>query len=140
MLEKCLLTIFTPAYNRGHTLPRTYKSLTDQSCKAFIWLIVDDGSTDNTAELVREWQQEDNGFEIQYIYTKAVPYGSNDQHQSGCPGIGKPVHRNIDQTDFHQPCIDQPKIIKQVGKDQSGDRNADHAGQIKRGPEKTCPF
>ena len=62
------LTIFTPAYNRAHTLPRTYESLCCQNCKDFIWLIVDDGSTDNTAELVRGWQDRDAGFEIQYIY------------------------------------------------------------------------
>ena len=63
-----ILTIFTPAYNRAHTLPRTYESLYRQNCKDFIWLIVDDGSTDNTAELARDWQSRDNGFEIQYIY------------------------------------------------------------------------
>ena len=42
------LTIFTPTYNRVKTLPRLYKSLKNQSCKDFIWLIVDDGSQDNT--------------------------------------------------------------------------------------------
>ena len=40
------LTVFTPAYNRAHTLPRTYESLCRQSCKDFVWLIVDDGSSD----------------------------------------------------------------------------------------------
>ena len=63
-----LLTIFTPAYNRAHTLGRTYESLKKQHCKEFIWLIIDDGSSDRTAQLVEEWQQEDNGFEIRYIY------------------------------------------------------------------------
>ena len=48
------LTVFTPAYNRASTLPRTYESLCDQECKEFIWLIVDDGSTDETASLVKE--------------------------------------------------------------------------------------
>ena len=62
------LTIFTPAYNRAHTLPRTYESLCAQDCKDFIWLIVDDGSTDNTSKLVKEWKGKENGFEIQYIY------------------------------------------------------------------------
>lgn len=64
------LTVFTPAYNRASTLPRTYESLCDQECKEFIWLIVDDGSTDETASLVKEWQKKENGFEIQYIYKK----------------------------------------------------------------------
>lgn len=62
------LTIFTPAFNRAHTLPRTYESLCRQNCKDFVWLIVDDGSTDNTEALVRDWQSCENGFEIQYIY------------------------------------------------------------------------
>ena len=62
------LTVFTPAYNRAHTIGRTYKSLCFQKCKDFVWLIVDDGSTDNTAELVKDWMSKDNGFEIQYIY------------------------------------------------------------------------
>lgn len=62
------LTVFTPAYNRAHTLPRTYESLKRQSCKDFLWLIVDDGSKDETAELVQSWQKEDNGFDIAYLY------------------------------------------------------------------------
>lgn len=62
------LTVFTPAYNRAHTLGRTYDSLCRQTCKDFIWLLVDDGSTDNTAELVTQWKLIDNGFEIQYVW------------------------------------------------------------------------
>ena len=63
-----VLTVFTPAYNRAHTLPRTYESLRQQRNKNFLWLIVDDGSQDNTRELVKPWQSADNGFEIRYIY------------------------------------------------------------------------
>ena len=62
------LTVFTPVYNRAHTLPRTYESLCIQDCKDFMWLIIDDGSTDGVESLIREWQKKDNGFEIQYIY------------------------------------------------------------------------
>ena len=45
------LTVFTPTYNRKHTLPRTYESLCRQTCKDFAWLVIDDGSSDGT----REW-------------------------------------------------------------------------------------
>ena len=49
------LTVFTPAYNRAHTIGRTYESLCRQSCKDFEWLVIDDGSSDNTRELVEGW-------------------------------------------------------------------------------------
>ena len=54
------LTVFTPAYNRAHTLPRTYESLCNQKCKDFCWLIIDDGSTDDTEQLVKGWMEKDD--------------------------------------------------------------------------------
>lgn len=47
-----LLTVFTPTYNRKHTIIRTYESLLRQTCKDFCWLIIDDGSSDGTKEWV----------------------------------------------------------------------------------------
>ena len=61
------LTIFTPAYNRAHLLPVLYESLKEQTNKNFIWLIIDDGSTDDTENIVSKWTKENNGFEITYI-------------------------------------------------------------------------
>lgn len=63
-----MITIFTPTYNRAHTLPKLYDSLKKQSCKSFEWLIVDDGSTDNTKTLVDSWKNENNGFKISYSW------------------------------------------------------------------------
>ena len=68
MNTKPTLTVFTCTYNRAHTIGRTYESLCRQTCKDFIWLVVDDGSIDNTGELVKQWQIKDNDFEIQYTY------------------------------------------------------------------------
>ena len=55
-MDKIKLTVFTPAYNRAHTLPRTYESLCKQTNKNFIWMIVDDGSTDHSLEILKEYQ------------------------------------------------------------------------------------
>lgn len=66
--QEIKLTIFTPAYNRAHTLGRCYESMIHQKCKEFKWLIIDDGSTDDTRSLVESWMSKDNGFEIIYDY------------------------------------------------------------------------
>lgn len=63
------LTIFTPTYNRSNLLLHLYKSLCEQINKDFLWLIIDDGSKDNTKELVDTWKKE-NKIKIQYIYQK----------------------------------------------------------------------
>lgn len=61
------LTIFTPTYNRAHTLHLGYEALLRQTCTDFVWLIVDDGSTDQTRELVTGWMQEKK-VSIRYHY------------------------------------------------------------------------
>ena len=53
--EEVNLTIFTPTYNRANTLPRVFESLEMQTLKNFEWLIIDDGSTDNTEEVVNSF-------------------------------------------------------------------------------------
>lgn len=87
------LTIFTPAYNRAHTIGRTYESLCRQTCKDFEWLIVDDGSSDNTRALVEGWIKE-NKIPIRYIY----------QQNQGMHGAHNTAYRNI-ETELNT-CID----------------------------------
>ena len=101
MADPIKLTIFTPAYNRAHTLPRTYKSLRAQNCKEFIWLIVDDGSQDNTADLVRQWQSEDNGFEIRYVYKENG--GMHTAHNTAYEHIDTELNTCIDSDDKLAP-------------------------------------
>lgn len=60
-------TVFTPTYNRAYTLHRVYESLAAQTDRDFEWLIVDDGSTDHTRELVNQWKQIAT-FPIRYFY------------------------------------------------------------------------
>lgn len=92
------LTVFTPAYNRAHTLPRTYESLRRQQNKDFLWLIVDDGSKDDTAELVKQWQLKDNGFEIRYIYKENG--GMHTAHNAAYENIDTELNLCIDSDDY----------------------------------------
>ena len=62
-----LYTVFTPTFNRAHTLRRVYDSLCRQTFRDFEWLIVDDGSTDRTRGLVETWKSE-APFPIRYVY------------------------------------------------------------------------
>lgn len=93
-----LLTVFTPAYNRAHTLPRTYESLCRQDCKDFVWLVVDDGSSDNTAALVRSWQEQENGFEIRYLYKENG--GMHTAHNAAYEVIDTELNVCIDSDDY----------------------------------------
>lgn len=95
------LTVFTPAYNRAHTLPRTYESLLRQDNKDFIWLIVDDGSRDNTAELVKSWQTQNNGFEIRYIYKENG--GMHTAHNTAYENVDTELNVCIDSDDCMAP-------------------------------------
>ncbi|MPL56449.1 hypothetical protein SDC9_01935 [bioreactor metagenome] len=60
------ITIITPTYNRAKTLPKVFDSLLHQSFKDFLWIVLDDGSTDNTSTVVENFQQLNPFFEIIY--------------------------------------------------------------------------
>jgi glycosyltransferase involved in cell wall biosynthesis len=67
MSYRYTFTVFTATYNRARTLPRVYESLIAQTYRDFEWLIVDDGSNDDTRQLVEGWQAE-SSIPIRYIY------------------------------------------------------------------------
>jgi len=77
------ITVLTPAYNRSQTLRRVYNSLVTQSDSDFIWIVVDDGSTDNTEDLIKRFQDE-NKIEIEYF---KIPKGG--QHKALQMGFSK---------------------------------------------------
>ncbi len=79
------ITVFTPTFNRAYCLHRAYESLCRQSCKEFEWLVIDDGSSDNTAELIHQWQDE-GSIRIRYIR----------QENQGMHGAHNTAFRNID--------------------------------------------
>lgn len=63
-----MISIITASYNRGYIISKLYESLEKQSIKNFEWIFIDDGSTDNTQELVKKWQSQTKSFVIRYVY------------------------------------------------------------------------
>lgn len=100
-----LITVFTPTYNRKYKLPQLYKSLCEQTCKDFVWLIVDDGSSDGTEELIRSWM-EDHELEIQYHYQQNG--GKMRAHNKGAELCETEYFVCIDSDDY----LSSPSVIK----------------------------
>ncbi|EHK2338403.1 glycosyltransferase family 2 protein [Clostridium perfringens] len=94
---KKTLTIFTPAYNRAYTIHKCYESLKRQTSKDFIWLVVDDGSTDGTKNLILKWQEEVD-FEIRYIYKENG--GMHTAHNTAYENIDTELNVCIDSDDY----------------------------------------
>ena len=61
------ITVFTPTYNRGYLLDKLYKSLLKQTNTDFEWLIIDDGSNDNTSSIINKFIDDDK-IRIRYFY------------------------------------------------------------------------
>lgn len=59
---KYKITLFTPTYNRAYVLETLYRSIQRQTFRDFEWIVVDDGSTDNTEDLVNSWMEEKISF------------------------------------------------------------------------------
>ena len=95
-----ILTVFTPTFNRAHTLPRTYTSLLSQTCKDFEWLIVDDGSSDGTKDLARGWIDEEK-IRIRYIYQENQ--GMHGAHNTAYKNITTELNTCIDSDDYMPP-------------------------------------
>lgn len=65
-MDNIMVSILTPTYNRAHLLTRLFESLQNQSNFSFEWIIVNDGSTDNTKDIVEAFKTD--RFNISYIY------------------------------------------------------------------------
>lgn len=91
------VTVFTPTYNRGYTLDRLYHSLCRQTNKHFEWLIIDDGSTDNTAEKVNAWILE-NKITIRYFYQ--LNSGKAQAHNLAVKKAERALFTCVDSDDY----------------------------------------
>lgn len=91
------ITVLTPTYNRAYCLDKAYKSMEKQSNKDFLWVIVDDGSIDNTEELVKNFQK-NSSFEIRYIKQKNG--GKHRALNTGISNIDTELIILLDSDDF----------------------------------------
>lgn len=105
------LTIFTTTFNREDLLPRLYRSLCKQTSQDFIWLIVDDGSTDQTDKLIKMWQDE-NLIEIQYFFKENG--GMHTGHNAAYRLIQTELNVCIDSDDY-MPSTSVEIILKSWG-------------------------
>lgn len=92
-----IITVFTPTYNRAFCLHQVYDSLVMQTCTDFVWLIIDDGSTDTTKQLVEGWIKE-NKIEIDYIFKENG--GMHTGHNVAYANISTELNVCIDSDDF----------------------------------------
>ena len=107
------LTVFTPAYNRAHTIERTYRSLCAQTSQDFEWLIIDDGSVDNTRDLILSFltdvknisdddiignSKDAPWLKVHYIYQKNQ--GMHGAHNTAYDAIKTELNTCIDSDDY----------------------------------------
>ncbi|MGN1190481.1 MAG: glycosyltransferase family 2 protein [Candidatus Ornithospirochaeta sp.] len=91
-----MISVITPTYNRAHTLPALYNSLKTQTSNDFEWIIVDDGSSDNTEELVSSWK--DNAFSL--IYLKEENGGKHRALNKGIKRASGSLTLIVDSDDY----------------------------------------
>ena len=113
------LTIFTPTFNRAHTLPRLYDSLCSQTNKDFEWLIIDDGSTDETRDLVLSYIEE-KVFPVKYIFKENE--GLYTGYNTAYAIIDSDLNVCIDSDDAMP--ADAVEIILRTWKEKGDDRYA----------------
>lgn len=91
------LTVFTPTYNRAYMLPELYASLCRQSCRDFVWSIVDDGSTDGTDSLVKGWMAQGK---VAIRYERQENGGKMRAHNRGVRNCDTPLFVCVDSDDY----------------------------------------
>lgn len=91
------ITVFTPTYNRSYCLAQAYNSLVNQTSSDFIWLVIDDGSIDNTKELIESWILE-NKIAIKYHYQNNL--GMHGGHNTAYKLIETELNVCIDSDDY----------------------------------------
>lgn len=103
------LTVFTPTFNRRELLTRCYESMKRQTNPDFIWMIIDDGSSDDTRVYVEQWIKAKEGPQIQYYYKENG--GLHTAYNEAISHIDTELCVCIDSDDF-MPDDAVEKILK----------------------------
>lgn len=96
-MDKKIITVFTPTYNRAYCLHRVYESLLRQTVSNFKWLVIDDGSDDNTRELVDGWIR-GGKLDMEYVYQRNA--GMHAVYNTAYNMIDTELNVCVDSDDF----------------------------------------
>ena len=96
-MERKRVAILTPTYNRGKKLEKLYESLLEQTGKDFCWVVIDDGSTDNTRTLVEYWEK---AKKIEILYWKKDNGGKHTALNMGISQITAELTFIVDSDDY----------------------------------------
>jgi len=120
-----MFSVITPTYNRAHTLHRVYESLQKQTDKDFHWIVVDDASTDDTADLIKKFIKDTSDFEISYHRMKNN-MGKPDALNYGFQYCKEPITIIADSDDsfVENTIADLKTIWNLVDSNENGERIA----------------
>lgn len=122
-----MVTVFTPTYNRAYILPKLYASLRAQTSCDFEWLIVDDGSTDETERLVKEWLADNNKFHIHYY--KQANGGKHRAINKGVQFAQGKLFFIVDSDDYLTPDAVETLITWEMQLENNGQKFCGIAGE-----------
>lgn len=132
-----LLTVFTPTYNRREELKRVYESLKNQTSQEFIWLIVDDGSEDDTRSFVEGWTGQ--SFEIRYYYQENG--GKMRAHNTGSRLCDTELFVCLDSDDVFAPMAVEWILKTWEGRHEKLGDSGEYAGIVAyKGDSEEQPF
>jgi len=134
MQYKYKITVFTPTYNRAYIIGNLYRSLQRQTCTDFEWLVVDDGSADETQQLLEGWMQEDNPFPIRYHKQKNG--GKCRAINTGLELAEGRLFLNVDSDDYLTDDAIE-KVLSWESQLPEGERFCAVAGNLGTGPQET---
>lgn len=92
------ITVFTPTFNRADLLLRCFESMKRQTNQNFVWMVIDDGSTDNTQDFLNIWKNEKYDFDFEFYYKENG--GLHTAYNEAIAHIKTPLCVCVDSDDF----------------------------------------